>query len=73
LTLIPEAVAAVVSRGLEAKDLEIGPPFYLSQGLRDVLVFDPATLLLLHVRRDHVSRQIAPIGVELRRGCRPSI
>jgi Uma2 family endonuclease len=29
-TLIPEAVVEVVSKGYEAKDLEIAPPFYLS-------------------------------------------
>lgn len=29
-TLIPEAVVEVVSKGYEAKDLEIGPPFYPS-------------------------------------------
>jgi Cft2 family RNA processing exonuclease len=29
--------------------LEIGPPFYLSQGVKDVIVFDPSTLLVLHV------------------------
>jgi hypothetical protein len=42
----------VVSKGFEAKDLEFGPPFYLSQGVKDVIVFDPLTLLVLHVRRD---------------------
>jgi Uma2 family endonuclease len=32
ITLIPEAVIEVISKGYEAKDLEIGPHFYLSQG-----------------------------------------
>ena len=49
LRTIPEAVVEVVSKGYEAKDLQIGPTFYLSQGVKDVLVFDPATLLVLHV------------------------
>ena len=69
LTLIPEAVVEVVSKGYEAKDLEIGPPFYLSQGVKDVIVFDPSTLLVLHVRRDQVSRQVAPIALALECGC----
>jgi len=70
LRLIPEAVIEVVSPGYEAKDLEIGPPFYLSQGVKDVIVFDPATLLVLHVRQGHASRQIAPVTVDLRCCCR---
>ena len=40
LPLIPEAVIEVVSKGYEAKDLEIAPPYYLSQGVKDVVVFD---------------------------------
>ncbi len=53
--------------------LEIGPPFYLSQGVKDVVVFDPATLLVLHVRSDRATRQIAPVEVELECGCRVSV
>lgn len=73
LTLIPEAVIEVVSPGFEAKDLEIGPPFYLSQGVKDVIVFDPATLLVLHVRQGHASRQIAPVSIDLLCGCRVKV
>lgn len=69
LTLIPEAVIEVISKGFEAKDLEIGPPFYLSQGVRDVVVFDPATLLVLHVRADGSTRQVSPVTIELACGC----
>jgi len=69
LTLSPEAVIEVVSKGFEAKDLEIGPPFYLSQGVKDVVVFDPSTLLVLHARRDYVTRQISPVTIELICGC----
>ncbi|MCI5126208.1 MAG: hypothetical protein D3925_17470 [Candidatus Electrothrix sp. AR5] len=60
----------VVSKGYEAKDLEIGPPFYLSQGVKDVIVFDPLTLLVLHVRRDNTVRQVSPVTVDLECGCR---
>ncbi len=69
LTLIPEAVVEVVSRGFEAKDLEIGPPFYLSQGVRDVVVFDPTTLLVLHVRREKTRRLVSPVDLILECGC----
>lgn len=70
LTMIPEAVIEVVSKGYEAKDLEIGPPFYLSQGVKDVIVFDPLTLLVLHVRKNRTTRQVSPVVIELECGCR---
>jgi Uma2 family endonuclease len=70
LTLIPEAVIEVISKGYEAKDLEIGPPFYLSQGVKDVIVFDPYTLLVLHVRKDSVNRAVSPVTIDLECGCK---
>ena len=69
ITLVPEAVIEVVSKGYEAKDLEIGPHFYLSQGIKDVVVFDPYTLLVLHVRRDEVRRMTSPVLIDLECGC----
>lgn len=70
ITLVPEAVIEIVSRGYEAKDLEIGPRFYLSQGVKDVVVFDPYTLLVLHVRRDGATRQVSPVEILLECGCK---
>lgn len=69
VTLAPEAVIEVISKGFEAKDLEIGPHFYLSQGVKDVVVFDPYTLLVLHVRSDVVARHVSPVAIELQCGC----
>jgi Uma2 family endonuclease len=69
ITLVPEAVIEVVSKGYEAKDLEIGPRFYLSQGVRDVVVFDPATLLVLHVTPTRAERLVSPAAVDLACGC----
>jgi Uma2 family endonuclease len=60
----------VVSQGYEAKDLEIGPRFYLSQGVKDVVVFDPDTLVVLHIRRDEVARRVSPVEINLSCGCR---
>jgi hypothetical protein len=54
----------------EAIDLEIGPHFYLSQGVKDVVVFDPYTLLVLHVRRDGATRQVSPVNLLFECGCR---
>ena len=69
ITLVPEAVIEVVSKGYEAKDLTIGPAFYLSQGVKDVIVFDPLTLSVLHARRDGSRRVASPIELELECGC----
>lgn len=69
ITLVPEAVVEVVSKGYEAKDLEIGPPFYLSQGVKDVIVFDPTSLLVLHARREKTVRRTSPEVVVLECGC----
>lgn len=69
ITLVPEAVIEVVSKGYEAKDLEIAPSFYLSQGVKDVVIFDPTSLLVLHARRDGTTRNVSPHKVELECGC----
>jgi len=66
---VPEAVIEVISKGYEAKDLEIGPGFYLSQGVKDIVVFDPYTLVVLHVRRDGAERTVSPVTIELECGC----
>jgi hypothetical protein len=59
----------VVTKGYEAKDLEIAPHFYLAQGVKDILIFDPYTLLVLHVRRDGTKRLISPVAGSLECGC----
>lgn len=69
VTLVPEAVIEVVSKGYEAKDLEIAPSFYLSQGVKDVIVFDPTSLLVLHARRDGTVRAVSPQRIDLECGC----
>ena len=73
ITLVPEAVIEVVSKGYEAKDLEIGPPFYLAQGVKDVIVFDPTSLLVLHARRDKTVRLTSPQVLTLECGCEVTV
>ena len=73
IKLVPEAVIEVISRGYEAKDLEIGPEFYLSQGVKDVVVFNPYTLVVLHVRRDEAVRHVSPVDLKLLCGCRCTV
>ncbi len=38
---VPTAVVEILSPGSGHKDLVQGPPFYLEQGVKDVIVFDP--------------------------------
>ena len=66
---VPEAVVEVISQGYEAKDLEFGPNFYLAQGVKDVIVFDPRTLIVLHYRRDGTYRLTSPHSFALECGC----
>lgn len=70
VTLVPEAVVEVISKGYEYKDLEIAPNFYLAQGVNDVVVFNPYTLVVLHVRRDGARHGVSPMEIGLECGCR---
>ena len=45
ITLLPEAVIEILSRGFEAKDLDFGLPFYLAQGVKDVIIVRPVTFI----------------------------
>jgi Uma2 family endonuclease len=69
ITLVPEAVIEVISKGYEAKDLEIGPQFYLAHGVKDVIVFNPYTLVVLHLRHEGAERHVSPVRLELACGC----
>lgn len=73
LRQIPKAVIEVVNKGFEAKDLELGPPFYLSQGVKDMVVFDPASLLVLHVTAREARRLVSPVNLSMTRGCRVAV
>jgi Uma2 family endonuclease len=69
ITLIPEAVIEVISQGYEMKDLEINPTFFLSQGVKDVLVLDPMTKFILHARKDGKKTYTSPREFKLECGC----
>jgi Uma2 family endonuclease len=69
LTVVPEAVVEIISEGYEYKDLEIAPSFYLSVGVKDVLVLDPQLKVVYHHRHDGKKRLESPIKVDLECGC----
>jgi Uma2 family endonuclease len=69
VTLVPEAVVEVVSAGSERKDLELSPPFYLRQGVKDVIIFDPYTGIVWHHRQTGIARHQTPVDIALECGC----
>ena len=69
VTLVPEAVIEIVSKGHEAKDLIQGIPFYLSQGVKDVVVFDPYNKDVHHARRDGERVLSSPVDLVFECGC----
>lgn len=70
IKLVPEAVIEVVSRGYEIKDIEIAPKFYLSNGVKDIIVFNPYTNEVIHTTADETRRGHSPYKVEMICGCR---
>ncbi len=70
---IPEAVIEIISKKYEAKDLEISPPIYLANGVKDVVVFNPYTMEIVHFRNDGTQNLTSPTGIELECGCRCTV
>ncbi|HEX8287382.1 MAG TPA: Uma2 family endonuclease [Pyrinomonadaceae bacterium] len=66
---VPETVIEIISKGYEKKDLEIGVPFYLANGVKDVVVFNPYTMEVLHFRRDGTKSLTSPVAIEFECGC----
>ena len=69
VTLLPEAVIEVISKGYEAKDFEVGVPFYLEQGVKDVITLDPRSKEVRHFRRDGTKNYTSPTDFVLECGC----
>ena len=73
LTTVPEAVIEVVSPGGELKDLQIGPPNYLANGVKDVIVVEPESGACTHFRRDGIAARKRGETVTLECGCRVTL
>jgi len=67
--VVPDAVVEVVSKGYEKKDLEIGPPFYLSQGVKDVVVVNPYDGKVHHHTPAETQTYDSPRLITLQCGC----
>ena len=66
---VPEAVIEVISKKYEAKDLIISPPIYLANGVKDVVVFNPYTMDVLHFRDGETLRFTSPTEIKFACGC----
>lgn len=66
---VPEAIVEVISKKYEAKDLEISPPIYLANGVKDVLVLNPYTLEVSHFKNGQRLNLTSPVRVFLECGC----
>ncbi len=66
--VIPQAVVEIVSAGYEEKD-RIGLPFYLAQGVADVVIHDPSTGEVVHATPDGQRVHAAPVELTFACGC----
>ena len=73
VTDVPEAVIEVINRGYEAKDLQLGPPFYLGQGVKDIIVYDPYTNAVRHFDSAGDHSFVSPITLTLKCGCQVTV
>ena len=69
VTEVPEAVVEVLSKGYEKKDLELGPPFYLKHGVKDIIVYDPYTKITRHFTAAGQRDYGAAVNLTLQCGC----
>ena len=70
LEVLPQAVIEIISIGYEEKDVgPTGAPFYLDQGILDVLIFDPRTGQIQHHTASGTTVHQSPTQFTLRTGC----
>jgi Uma2 family endonuclease len=73
VTTVPEAVIEILSRGYEKKDLELGPPFYLEQGVKYLLVLDPYESIVRHFSAAGETQYVSPYAFTLACGCEVTV
>jgi hypothetical protein len=69
LSLVPTAVIEIISPGYEDKD-RFNAPWYLRQGVQDVIVLDPRTEEVTHYHADRVDTYPTPVVLTTLAGCR---
>src|SRR5215831_15773487 len=73
VTEVPEAVVEVISKGYEKKDLELGPPFYLKHGVKDIIVYDPYTKITRHFTAAGQREYEESVTLTLQCGCQVTL
>jgi len=73
ITLIPEAVIEIISQGSEIKDLLYGAKFYMENGVKDAVVFNPYTNEVRHFRRGREKVFTSPVDIVFECGCSCSV
>ena len=73
ITQLPEVVIEIISKGYEKKDLEVSLPFYLSQGIADIVIFDPATNRVSHFHQGAATEYDSPVELLFACGCRATV
>lgn len=73
LDMVPVAVIEIVSPGYEEKDLSVNPSWYLSQGVLDVVTFDPRSGVVTHFRANEQQTLHSPTVIDLAAGCRCTV
>ena len=68
--MAPEAVVEITSPEYEEKDLVSGPPLYLANGVKDVVVLQRSTGLVHHWTATGSCAVPSPVTIELVCGCR---
>lgn len=67
--VIPKAVVEILSPGSAVKDLKAGPPFYLANGVLDVIVVDPVSKQVVHFDAEGRREHTQPVTLRLKCGC----
>ena len=66
---VPDAVIEILSKDYEAKDREIGVPFYRRMNIRDIVLFDPRTGEILRISDGAEHLLKSPAAVTMQCGC----
>jgi Uma2 family endonuclease len=74
VTLLPGAIIEIISKHYEDKDLKVGVPFYLSQGIGDVVTLDMVTNTVTHFRPGQPEDiHASPVTLAFACGCEATI
>ena len=73
VTEVPETVIEIISKGYEKKDLELSPPFYLGQGVKDVIVYDPHSKVTRHFTTAGQSEYAESVTLTVQCGCQVTL